>query len=165
MHSKILILDFGSQVTQLIARRVRDAGVFSEVFPFDVSNEFIRNYGASGIILSGGPDSTLEGDAPKAPSAVFEIGVPVLGICYGMQLMAGQLGGKTENGVVREFGYAEVRARGHTALLQGIADHTNEAGHGILKVWMSHGDHVIEMPPGFVLMGSTESCPIAAMAD
>ncbi len=165
MHSKILILDFGSQVTQLIARRVRDAGVFSEVFPFDVSDDFIRNYGAAGIILSGGPDSTLEGDAPRVPQAVFDIGVPVLGICYGMQAMAGQLGGKTQNGAVREFGYAEVRARGHTTLLQGIADYTTDAGHGMLKVWMSHGDHVSEMPPGFVLMGSTDTCPVAAMAD
>ncbi|MCG2584116.1 glutamine-hydrolyzing GMP synthase [Massilia sp. TS11] len=165
MHAKILILDFGSQVTQLIARRVRDAGVFSEVFPYDVSDDFIRNYGAAGIILSGSHSSTLEGDAPAAPKAVFEAGVPVLGICYGMQTMAAQLGGKVENGKVREFGYAEVRARGHTALLNGIADHITEEGHGMLKVWMSHGDKVLEMPPGFKLMGSTESCPIAAMAD
>ena len=165
MHSKILILDFGSQVTQLIARRVRDAGVFSEVFPHDVSDEFVRNYGAAGVILSGSHSSTLEGDAPRAPQAVFELGVPVLGICYGMQTMAAQLGGKVENGVLREFGYAEVRARGHSALLEGINDFVTDEGHGMLKVWMSHGDKVLDMPPGFKLMGNSASCPIAAMAD
>jgi GMP synthase (glutamine-hydrolysing) len=165
MHSKILILDFGSQVTQLIARRVREAGVFSEVHPYDVSDEFIRNSGAAGIILSGGPSSVTEGDTPRAPQAVFEIGVPVLGICYGMQTMAAQLGGKVENGKVREFGYAEVRARGHTALLNGISDFVTAEGHGMLKVWMSHGDKVIDMPNGFKLMASTPSCPVAGMAD
>jgi GMP synthase (glutamine-hydrolysing) len=165
MHSKILILDFGSQVTQLIARRVREAGVFSEVHPYDVNDEFIRNSGAAGIILSGGPSSVTEGDTPRAPQAVFEIGVPVLGICYGMQTMAAQLGGKVENGKVREFGYAEVRARGHTALLNGISDFVTAEGHGMLKVWMSHGDKVIDMPSGFKLMASTPSCPVAGMAD
>nr|WP_315486335.1 glutamine-hydrolyzing GMP synthase [uncultured Undibacterium sp.] len=165
MHSKILILDFGSQVTQLIARRVRDAGVFSEVFPYDVSDEFIRNYGAAGIILSGGPSSVTEGDTPRAPLAVYDAGVPVLGICYGMQTMAEQLGGKVENGKVREFGYAEVRARSHTKLLEGINDFVTPEGHGMLKVWMSHGDKVNEMPAGFKLMASTDNCPIAAMAD
>jgi len=162
MHSKILILDFGSQVTQLIARRVRDAGVFSEVFPYDVDEEFVRNYGAAGVILSGSHNSTLEGDSPRAPQAVFELGVPVLGICYGMQTMAAQLGGKVENGKLREFGYAEVRARGHTKLLNGINDFVTDEGHGMLKVWMSHGDKVLEMPQGFKLMGSTDSCPVAA---
>jgi GMP synthase (glutamine-hydrolysing) len=165
MHSKILILDFGSQVTQLIARRVRESGVFSEVHPYDVSDDFIRTSGASGIILSGGPSSVTEGDTPRAPQAVFELGVPVLGICYGMQTMAAQLGGKVENGIVREFGYAEVRARGHTALLKDINDFVTPEGHGMLKVWMSHGDKVIEMPPGFKLMASTDSCPVAGMAD
>ena len=165
MHSKILILDFGSQVTQLIARRVRDAGVFSEVFPYDVSDEFVRNYGAAGVILSGGPNSVTEGDTPRAPAAVFELGVPVLGICYGMQTMAEQLGGKVENGTVREFGYAEVRARGHTALFSDINDFVTPEGHGMLKVWMSHGDKVIDMPAGFKLMASTDNCPIAGMAD
>ena len=165
MHSKILILDFGSQVTQLIARRVRDSGVFSEVYPYDIGDDFVRNYGASGVILSGSHNSTLEGDSPRAPQAVFELGVPVLGICYGMQTMAAQLGGKVENGLVREFGYAEVRARNHTKLLDGINDFVTEEGHGMLKVWMSHGDKVLEMPPGFKLMGDTPSCPIAAMAD
>jgi GMP synthase (glutamine-hydrolysing) len=165
MHSKILILDFGSQVTQLIARRVREAGVFSEVHPYDVSDDFIRGSGAAGIILSGGPSSVTEGDTPRAPQAVFELGVPVLGICYGMQTMAAQLGGKVENGKVREFGYAEVRARGHTALLKDINDFVTSDGHGMLKVWMSHGDKVIDMPPGFKLMASTDSCPVAGMAD
>jgi len=166
MHSKILILDFGSQVTQLIARRVRDSGVFSEVFPYDVSDEFVRNYGAAGVILSGGPNSVIEGDdTPRVPQAVFELGVPVLGICYGMQAMAEQLGGKVENGTVREFGYAEVRAHGHTTLLKDISDFTTAEGHGMLKVWMSHGDKVNEMPPGFKLMASTPNCPIAGMAD
>ncbi len=165
MHSKILILDFGSQVTQLIARRVRDAGVFSEVFPYDVSDDFIRSYGAAGIILSGGPNSVTEEETPRAPQAVFELGVPVLGICYGMQTMAAQLGGQVENGKVREFGYAEVRARGHTRLFKDIADFTTPQGHGMLKVWMSHGDKVITMPTGFKLMASTDNCPIAGMAD
>ena len=165
MHAKILILDFGSQVTQLIARRVRDAGVFSEVFPYDVDDDFVRNYGAAGVILSGGPNSVTEGDTPRAPRAVFELGVPVLGICYGMQTMAEQLGGKVENGHVREFGYAEVRAHGHTALFEGISDFITPEGHSMLKVWMSHGDKVNDMPPGFKLMASTGNCPIAAMAD
>jgi GMP synthase (glutamine-hydrolysing) len=123
------------------------------------------NSGAAGIILSGGPSSVTEGDTPRAPQAVFEIGVPVLGICYGMQTMAAQLGGKVENGKVREFGYAEVRARGHTALLNGISDFVTDEGHGMLKVWMSHGDKVIDMPNGFKLMASTPSCPVAGMAD
>ncbi|WAW09683.1 glutamine-hydrolyzing GMP synthase [Oxalobacter vibrioformis] len=169
MHSRILILDFGSQVTQLIARRVREVGVFSEVVPYDIGEETIRQYGNDGslrgIILSGGPSSVTEGDTPRAPQAVFERGVPVLGICYGMQTMAAQLGGKVESGQVREFGYAEVRARSHTALLKGINDFVTAEGHGMLKVWMSHGDKVAEMPPGFSLMASNDACPIAGMAD
>ncbi len=169
MHQKILILDFGSQVTQLIARRVREAKVFCEIHPYDVSDDFIRNYGAKGIILSGGPSSVTEGDTPRAPKIVFELGIPVLGICYGMQTMAQQLGGKVMTaeaaGKAREFGYSEVRAHGHTALLKDIADFTTAEGHGMLKVWMSHGDSVMELPPGFKTMASTPSCPIAAMAD
>ena len=168
-HDKILILDFGSQVTQLIARRVRDSGVFSEIYPYDVSDEFIRNYGAKGVILSGGPNSVTEGDTPRAPQAVFELGVPVLGICYGMQTMAQQLGGRVETAEAlnkpREFGFAKIRARGHTALLKDIADETTAEGYGLLNVWMSHGDSVAEMPVGFSLMASTDSCPIAAFAD
>ncbi|MFM0020041.1 glutamine-hydrolyzing GMP synthase [Paraburkholderia azotifigens] len=165
MHDKILILDFGSQVTQLIARRIREAHVLSEIHPHDVSDEFIREFKPTGIILSGGPNSVTESDTPRAPQAVFEAGVPVLGICYGMQTMAEQLGGKVETGHLREFGYAEVRARNHTSFLDGIQDFSTSEGHGMLKVWMSHGDKVLEMPAGFQLMASTESCPIAAMAD
>jgi GMP synthase (glutamine-hydrolysing) len=165
MHDKILILDFGSQVTQLIARRIREAHVLSEIHPHDVSDAFIREFKPKGIILSGGPSSVVETDTPRAPQAVFELGVPVLGICYGMQTMAEQLGGKVDNGHLREFGYAEVRARNHTAFLDGIEDFRTPEGHGMLKVWMSHGDKVLDMPAGFRLMASTESCPIAAMAD
>jgi GMP synthase (glutamine-hydrolysing) len=168
-HDKILILDFGSQVTQLIARRVREAHVFSEVHPCDVTDEWIRAYAADGrlkgVILSGSHASVYEETTDKAPQAVFELGVPVLGICYGMQTMAHQLGGKVEGGHKREFGFAAVRARGHTELLRDIADYTTPEGHGMLNVWMSHGDKVVEMPPGFKLMASTESCPIAGMAD
>ncbi|CAG4892041.1 glutamine-hydrolyzing GMP synthase [Paraburkholderia saeva] len=165
MHDKILILDFGSQVTQLIARRIREAHVLSEIHPYDVSDEFIREFAPKGVILSGGPNSVVDEDTPRAPQAVFELGVPVLGICYGMQTMAEQLGGKVDNGHLREFGYAEVRARNHTSFLEGIEDFRTAEGHGMLKVWMSHGDKVLEMPPGFQLMASTESCPVAAMAD
>src|SRR6202008_763631 len=142
MHDKILILDFGSQVTQLIARRIREAHVYSEIHPYDVDDAFIREFAPKGLILSGGPSSVTEGDTPRAPQAVFELGVPGLGICYGMQTMAAQLGGKVENGKVREFGYAEVRARGHTSLFNGISDFVTSEGHGMLKVWMSHGDKV-----------------------
>ena len=165
MHDKIHILDFGSQVTQLIARRVREAHVFCEIHPADVSDDFVRNYGASGIILSGSHMSAYEEATDKAPAAVFELGVPVLGICYGMQTMALQLGGRVEAGTTREFGYAEVEAHGHTKLLDGIEDFRNSAGQAMLKVWMSHGDKVAELPPGFKLMASTPSCPIAGMAD
>ncbi len=168
-HQKILILDFGSQVTQLIARRVREAHVYCEVHPCDVSDEWVRQFAADGqlkgVILSGSHASVYEETTDKAPQAVFELGVPVLGICYGMQTMAQQLGGKVESGHQREFGYAEVRAHGHTALLKDIADFTTADGHGMLKVWMSHGDKVTEFPPGFKLMASTPSCPIAGMAD
>jgi len=167
-HDKILILDFGSQVTQLIARRIREAHVYCEVHPCDVSSDWVREFAADGhlkgIVLSGSHASVYEVD-DKAPEAVYELGIPVLGICYGMQTMAQQLGGKVEGSHTREFGYAEVRARGHTALLKDIADFTTPEGHGMLKVWMSHGDKVTELPPGFKLMASTESCPIAGMAD
>ena len=167
-HDTILILDFGSQVTQLIARRVREAHVYCEVHPCDVSDDWVREFAKDGnlkgIILSGSHASVYEVD-DRAPDAVFELGIPVLGICYGMQTMAQQLGGKVEAGHTREFGYAEVRARGHTALLQDIADFTTPEGHGMLKVWMSHGDKVTELPSGFKLMASTDSCPIAGFAD
>ena len=167
-HQKILILDFGSQVTQLIARRVREAHVFCEVHPCDVSNDWVRDFAKDGnlkgVILSGSHASVYEVD-DRAPDAVFELGIPVLGICYGMQTMATQLGGKVEAGHTREFGYAEVRAHGHTELLKGIEDFNTPEGHGMLKVWMSHGDKVTQMPDGFKVMASTPSCPIAGMAD
>jgi len=164
-HEKILILDFGAQYTQLIARRVREARVYCEIHPCDADDSFVRAFKPRGIILSGGPASVWEGGTPRAPKAVFELGVPILGICYGMQTMAAQLGGKVEIGKVREFGYAEVRARGHTSLLKDLQDRANAEGHGLLDVWMSHGDKVTEMPQGFKLMASTDSCPIAGMAD
>jgi GMP synthase (glutamine-hydrolysing) len=173
-HQKILILDFGSQVTQLIARRVREAHVYCEVHPCDVTNDWLKNYAADGnlkgIILSGSHASAYEVSTDKAPSSVFELGIPVLGICYGMQTMALQLGGKVEAAEVvdgiakREFGYAEVRARGHTELLKDITDFTTAEGHGMLKVWMSHGDKVTALPEGFKVMASTPSCPIAGWA-
>jgi len=165
MHDKILILDFGSQVTQLIARRVREAHVFCEIHPNDVSDAFIREFAPKGIILSGSHASTYEEHELRAPQAVWELGVPVLGICYGMFTMAVQQGGQVEASDHREFGYAEVRAHGHTQLLAGIEDFSTTEGHGMLKVWMSHGDKVTALPPGFKLMASTPSCPIAGMAD
>jgi GMP synthase (glutamine-hydrolysing) len=165
MHDKILILDFGSQVTQLIARRVREAHVFCEIHPNDVSDEIIREFAPKGVILSGSHASTYEEHELRAPQAVWDLGVPVLGICYGMFTMAVQQGGKVEAADHREFGYAEVRAHGHTRLLEGIEDFATAEGHGMLKVWMSHGDKVTALPPGFKLMASTPSCPIAGMAD
>jgi GMP synthase (glutamine-hydrolysing) len=164
-HQKILILDFGSQVAQLIARRVREQQVYCELHSFDVSEEFIRQFNPQGIILSGGPNSVYEAEEWKAPDIVFKLGVPVLGICYGMQTMAAQLGGKVESSHKREFGYAEMRARGHSRLFNNIQDRVNDEGHGLLEVWMSHGDKVTELPPGFKVIGSNESTPIAAMAD
>ncbi len=168
-HQKILVLDFGSQVTQLIARRVREAQVYCEVHPCDVTDEWVREFAADGqlkgVILSGSHASAYEESTDRAPDAIFELGIPVLGICYGMQTMAQQLGGKVESGHTREFGYAEVRAHGHTRLLNDINDFTSAEGHGMLKVWMSHGDKVTAMPPGFTVMASTPSCPIAGMAD
>ena len=161
----VLILDFGSQYTQLIARRVRECGVYCELHPYDVSDQFIRDFAPNGIILSGGPASVIEDETPRAPAAVFELGAPVLGICYGMQTMAAQLGGAVENGSVREFGYAEIRARGHSELLRDIQDRINAEGHGLLDVWMSHGDKVIALPPGFKVIASNAATPIAGMAD
>ena len=165
IHQKILILDFGSQYTQLIARRVRETNVYCELHPWDMSEADIRAMNPSGIILSGGPNSVTEGDTPRAPQVVFELGVPVLGICYGMQTMAAQLGGAVENGLVREFGYAEIRAQGHSALLRDIQDRVNEQGHGLIDVWMSHGDKVTALPPGFSVIASNPTTPFAGMAD
>jgi GMP synthase (glutamine-hydrolysing) len=168
-HQKILILDFGSQVTQLIARRVREAHVYCEVHPCDVTSDWLRDYAKDGslkgIILSGSHASLWEDETLRAPQLAFELGIPVLGICFGMYAIAAALGGKVEGGHGREFGHAQVRARGHTKLLDGIADFTTPEGQGMLNVWMSHGDNVTEMPPGFKLMASTDSCPIAGMAD
>jgi GMP synthase (glutamine-hydrolysing) len=165
MHQKILILDFGAQYSQLIARRVREARVYCELHPFDVTNDFVRSFKPSGVILSGGPNSVWESDTPRAPDAVWTLGVPVLGICYGMQTMAAQLGGKVNTGKAREFGYAEIRARGHSALFRDIQDRTNTEGHGLLDVWMSHGDKVDVLPDGFKIIANNAACPIAGMAD
>lgn len=162
---RILILDFGSQYTQLIARRVREVGVYCEIYPWDVEADAIAAFGAKGIILSGGPESVTDVDPPRAPDSVFALGLPLLGICYGMQTMAVQLGGEVESSSHSEFGYAQVRARGHTALLREIEDHVSPEGFGLLDVWMSHGDKVTAMPAGFALMASTDSAPIAGMAD
>ncbi len=164
-HDRILILDFGAQYTQLIARRVREAQVYCEIKPWDISADTIKNFGAKGIILSGGPESVTATHGPAAPSSVFELGVPVLGICYGMQTMAAQLGGAVVAANKREFGYAQVRARGHSRLLCDIQDAVNAQGHGLLDVWMSHGDHVTALPAGFKCIASTATSPIAGMAD
>ena len=160
-HKKILILDFGSQYTQLIARRVRETQVYCELHPWDMTPEAIREFNPAGIILSGGPNSVYEEETPKAPQDVFELGVPVLGICYGMQTMAAQLGGEVESGTVREFGYAEILTSGNSALLRGIEDRSG----GYIDVWMSHGDKVTSLPPGFSVIASNEATPIAGMAD
>jgi GMP synthase (glutamine-hydrolysing) len=164
-HQTVLILDFGSQVTQLIARRVREAHVYSEIHPYDVSPETIRALAPIGVILSGSHGSTYEDHQLRAPDVVWDLGVPVLGICYGMHTMAAQLGGTVSWSDHREFGYAEVRAHGHTRLLDGLEDFRTPDEHGMLKVWMSHGDFVEAMPAGFSLMASTPSCAIAGMAD
>jgi len=166
LHSdRILVLDFGAQYTQLIGRRIREAQVYCEIRPFDISAEAIQEFAPRGIILSGGPESVNANSEFRAPECVFTLGVPVLGICYGMQTMARQLGGRVEASSEREFGYARVRARGHSTLLRDIQDATNEQGHGFLDVWMSHGDHVTELPPSFKLIASTENAPIAGIAD
>jgi GMP synthase (glutamine-hydrolysing) len=162
---RILILDFGSQYTQLIARRVRELGVYSEIHPWDCGEAAVREFKPKGIILSGSPESVTEANSPRAPECIWSLGVPVLGICYGMQTMAAQLGGKVEPGLVKEFGYAEIRARGHSQLFRDIEDRVNAEGHGLLDVWMSHGDRVAEIPPGFKLIASTKDVPHAGMAD
>lgn len=162
---KILILDFGSQYTRLIARRVREAGVYSEIHPGDMPAPALRAFKPAAIILSGGPASVTVDDAARAPAVIFEMNVPILGICYGMHTMARQLGGRVETASAGEFGHQRVRARGHTRLLLDIQDDTSEQGHGLLDVWMSHGDRVLELPPGFKLMASSEYAPIAAIAD
>jgi GMP synthase (glutamine-hydrolysing) len=162
---RILILDFGSQYTQLIARRVREAGVYCELHPWDMDAEHIRGFGAKGIILSGGPESVHEEETPRADAVLFELGVPLLGICYGMQTMAAQLGGRVAPSTHREYGYARVRARGHSRLLRDIEDHRSPEGYGLLDVWMSHGDRVDALPPGFQAICTTDNAPLAGMAD
>ena len=162
---RILILDFGSQLTQLIARRVRELGVYCELWPWDVDDAAIREFAPRGVILSGGPESVVAEGSPRPPQAVWELGVPVLGICYGMQVMARHFGGVVEAHNQKEFGYAEVRARGHSALLRDIEDRVNSEGHGLLDVWMSHGDRVVQLPKGFKCIASTPDLPLAGMAD
>ncbi len=162
---KILILDFGAQYVQLIARRVREAGVYCEIHPYDMPVEAIERFAPRGIILSGGPESVTLAQTPRVPRAVFELGVPVLGICYGQQAMAAQLGGKVESSTKREFGYARVRMHGHSQLFKGIRDETDASGAEYLHVWMSHGDRVTALPPGFRAIASTEHAPYAGIAD
>jgi GMP synthase (glutamine-hydrolysing) len=166
IHSeRILILDFGSQYTQLIARRVREAGVYCELCPWDIDPEYIRNFAPRGIILSGGPQSVHAEATPRAADIVFKLGVPVLGICYGLQTMAAQLGGEVEPATHREYGYAQLRAHGHSRLLKDIEDHTSPEGYGLLDVWMSHGDRVNKLPAGFMAICETDSAPFAGIAD
>ncbi len=161
---RILILDFGAQYTQLIARRVRELGVYCEIHPWDLSDAEVRAFGARGVILSGGPESVTEAVSPRAPQAVFELGMPVLGICYGMQTMAQQLGGRVAAAGTREFGYAEVQVASACRLFDGISDREHD-GAAVLDVWMSHGDRVEALPPGFVAAARTADAPLAAMAD
>ena len=166
IHSqRILILDFGSQYTQLIARRVREIGVYCEIYAYDMDEQSIRDFAPKAIILSGGPESVTGDDTPRAPQCVFELGVPVLGICYGMQTMAQQLGGEVSTSNLREFGYAQVNLGEYSGLLDGIQDHVAEGGQVSLDVWMSHGDKVSSLPEGFSRMAWTDSCPFAGMAD
>ncbi len=164
-NDKILILDFGSQYTQLIARRVREIGVYCELFPYDVDDSFIKAFNPKGIILSGGPDTVTLDDSARAPKIIFDLGVPILGICYGMQTMATQLGGLAVSADKHEYGFAKVRARNHSHLLGDIADETNDEGHGLLDVWMSHGIKVQKLPEGFKLIASTDNCEIAGFAN
>jgi len=165
IHSdKILILDFGSQYTQLIARRIRETGVYCEIFSCECSADEVWQFAPKGIILSGGPETVTSRDTPRAPQVVFELGVPVLGICYGMQTMTEQMGGRVESSAHREFGYAQIRARGHSKLLKGIEDHTSAEGFGLLDVWMSHGDRVVDLPEGFIAIASSDGAPIAGIA-
>ena len=165
MHQKILILDFGSQYTQLIARRVREANVYCEVHPCDMDGRSIKAFEPAGIILSGGPASAAEDETPRVPRNVFELGIPVLGICYGMQTMAAQLGGAVANSRVREFGYAEVETAAQTALLRDIYDRIDAKGKPVLDVWASHGDEVTALPPGFKVAAGNAATPLAAIAD
>ena len=163
--SRVLILDFGAQYTQLIARRVRELGVYCEILPWDIGSDDVRKWKPRGIILSGGPESVTDKEPPRAPQAVFELGVPVLGICYGMQTMAQQLGGRVVSSNHREFGYAEVTTVAANKLFEGIFDRQDAQGRAVLDVWMSHGDKVESLPPGFTAIASSTNAPLAAMAD
>ena len=166
IHSdRILILDFGSQLTQLIARRVRELGVYCELHPWDIDGQTILDFAPKGVILSGSPESVTDPNGPRVRPEVWQLGVPVLGICYGMQAMAHAFGGVVEAHDQKEFGYAEIRARGHSVLLRDIEDRVNEQGHGLLDVWMSHGDRVTQLPEGFKCIASTPDLPLAGMAD
>ncbi len=162
---RIIIVDFGSQYTQLIARRVREAGVYCEIWPWDNCEDALSSQKPRGIILSGGPETVTGDNPPRAPELVFNMGVPVLGICYGMQTMAAQLGGEVASSAKHEYGYAQVRARGHSKLLRDIEDHVTEEGYGLLDVWMSHGDRVEVLPPGFSVIAETDNAPLAGIAD
>jgi GMP synthase (glutamine-hydrolysing) len=162
---RVLILDFGAQYTQLIARRVRELGVYSEIYSCDVDPAQIERFAPKAIILSGGPESVYDVRAPEAPAMVFSAGVPLLGICYGMQAMAAQLGGQVESSSHREFGAAQVRPTGDSRLLDGLEDNRDAQGRPVLDVWMSHGDRVVAVPPGFKIIGSSDNAPLAAMAD
>ena len=161
---KILILDFGSQYTQLIARRVREVGVYSEIRPWDIDDAAITAFAPDGVILSGGPASVPSPGSPRAPACLFTLGVPVLGICYGMQTMAQQFGGSVAASPTSEFGYAQIRLTANNTLLHDIRDHLDAGGNGLLDVWMSHGDKVAAVPDDFDVIASTDSCPIAGMA-
>ena len=162
---KILIIDFGSQYTQLIARRIRELNVYCEILPFDINFEKIKSFAPNGIILSGGPNSVYEEETPSAPQEIFNLNIPILGICYGMQTIVNQLGGKVQTSSEREFGYAEIRAHGHSKLLDKIQDKTNKDGHGLINVWMSHGDKVTDLPDGFKIIASNQSTPVAGIAN
>ena len=166
IHSqKILILDFGSQYTQLIARRVRELGVYCEIWDYAVDPELLVQFNPQGIIFSGSPESANTTESPHPATCVYDCGVPILGICYGMQTMAEQFGGRVESSARSEFGFAQVDVAAPNRLLDGIEDRFNDAGQPQLDVWMSHGDKVTELPPGFRLIAVTESAPVAAMCD
>ena len=162
---KILILDFGSQYTQLIARRIRELGVYTEILPYDISANFIKKWGANGVILSGGPENITNNNSPLAPQVVFELGIPVLGVCYGMQTMAIQMGGSAVSAPKAEYGFAKVRAHNHSLLFKDIKDEVNESGHNFLNVWMSHSIEVNSMPQGFIKIASSNNCEIAGIAN
>ena len=163
-RDRLLILDFGSQYTQLIARRIREVGVYCEIIPWDSSNDDIAAFGPSGVILSGGPESVTASGSPRAPDLVFTLDVPILGICYGMQTMAAQLGGAVEGSDTSEFGYAQISRTTADGLFNDLSDGEDPEGHQLLDVWMSHGDKVCQLPPHFECIASTDSCPIAGMA-